>query len=246
MYSKEYSLLYLSLGNKFRISEYMLHETSTAKETPGIPQTQKNLNIAPLEYINFLISETQIHKIEIEKSRDLDLSDNSIYLNINCLCSVPNKNYGGVSLPDKKIIGGLNLLTKAGNHYWLIDEEKAFKKFIDEYVKYELAEEYADYLSNNLSSIEPWIFHDDWNVEEVSLEVKDKLNEVHSLDQFENIFDFEGAKSSGPQRLGFYSWLFHKGALTRDILSTHSVQAEDMVHSTHSPFSELRPRSELL
>ena len=217
MWDDENSLVYITLGNKFTINEGKFYH--------------RNI----LQLLNLLITETQILKIDLPSNNSIYAPSDVFELDVRCLCLIPNKTYDGKSIPDMEIIGGINLFTNAGNLCQIIDRDKAYKKYFNEYLSNELAEEHLSFLKENPSTITSTIIYGDWNTEEVAENIESEMNE--DLNYFGKIFEEDW--NVYPNRLGFYSWLFSDGLLTYDVLSEEIyAKGVEVTYSNSHEFSK--------
>ena len=222
MQDDRYSLVYLTLGNKFRITE------------------GKYQHINLLQYLNLLITKTDIKKIDLPISGGnyIDEATDVFHLDVRCLCYIPNIVHEGRLVPNMEIIGGINLFTFAGNRCLIIDEVKAHQKYINEYVHPELSDKHSDFLKQNPTKF--FVFYDDWNTKDISSQFDDEIDGDYSylLSQFD--LDSCPEIDCNPNRLGFYSWLFSDGLIIHDFLSKEMFAEGVDVTYSHE-FSELVP-----
>ena len=103
--------------------------------------------------------------------RNFDAPDYQFELDVRCLCLIPNLVYEGKSIPDMEVIGGIKLFTFASNNCFIVDEAKVHSKFFNEYVCNELSEKHLDFLKQNPKSMLCSSFYDDWNTEDMALQI---------------------------------------------------------------------------
>lgn len=209
----EESLLFIKLGNNFELG------------------SEDGQSIEALSYLQFLLKFTEVKKIEFTSDEPFDHvffeKEKAADLDITCLVWVKSEIATEKVIPDRMILGAIDLYSSAGTKCCLVNHQKALERFLSDYLIVELGEGVEQYFREVEQS---FIFiEEDWNKEEIRARVEEYLSgETNSSFEKWN-------QSENPDRLGFYSWLFSHlkaASLTSDLLTDWDLEKTEMKFSS--------------